>query len=178
MPEGKPPREHYLPIWGIFLLFLGIVFLLQSLNVLPWGLWRTLWRFWPVLIIIGGLGILLRRYNVWMVGLLVLALLFTCLGIAIWQNEPSLPIGQTTRSYSEPLNGLERARVEVDFSAGSLTISSLPSDSPNLVKVDSRARSGDSGIMIDFRRQDDEGRLYLAREEADRSFWNEGDNRW
>ncbi len=65
MSEQRRQREHYIPIWGIFLLFLGIVFLLQSLNTLPWGLWGTLWRFWPVLIIIAGLGILLRRFNLW-----------------------------------------------------------------------------------------------------------------
>jgi hypothetical protein len=46
------------------LLFLGIVFLLQALDVLPWGVWGTLWRFWPVLIIIIGLNILLSRYSI------------------------------------------------------------------------------------------------------------------
>ena len=85
MSEEKPQRVVGAPIWGIFLVFLGIVFLLQTLNVLPWGLWGTLWRFWPVLIIIIGLGILLRRYNAWLLSLLILAILGGCLGIAIWQ---------------------------------------------------------------------------------------------
>lgn len=85
MSEEKGQREHNIPIWGIFLLFMGIVFLSQSLGVLPWGLWETLWRFWPVLIIIIGLGILLKRQNVWLVSILILALLFACLGIAYWQ---------------------------------------------------------------------------------------------
>ena len=85
MPDEKSQRAVGVPIWGILLVFLGIVFLLQTLDVLPWGLWGTLWRFWPVLIIIIGLGILLRRYNVWLVSLLVLAILGACLGIAVWQ---------------------------------------------------------------------------------------------
>jgi len=85
VPEGKSPRVIGVPVRGSFLIFLGIVFLLQTLDVLPWGLWRTLWRFWPVLIIITGLGILLRRYNVWLVSLLVLVVLGAGLGIAIWQ---------------------------------------------------------------------------------------------
>lgn len=59
MSEPKTPREYCVPVWGIFLLFLGILFLLQTFNILPWGLWGTLWRFWPVLIIIG-LSLLLR----------------------------------------------------------------------------------------------------------------------
>lgn len=90
MPEDKRPREYDIPIWGIFLLFLGIVFLLQSLNVLPWALWGSLWRFWPVLIIISGLAILFRRHNVWLMSALIMGLLLACLGIAIGQYEPSL----------------------------------------------------------------------------------------
>ena len=101
MSEVRRSREHYTPLWGIFLLFLGTVFLLQSLNILPWGLWGTLWRFWPVLIIITGLGILLRRFNVWLVSVLILAVLFACLGVAIWQYGPSVPAGQAAESYSE-----------------------------------------------------------------------------
>jgi len=83
--EPKPPKRHHVPLFGIFLLFLGIVLLLQTFQVLPWALWGVLWRFWPVLIIIIGLNILLRRYNPWLVSALVLALLVACLGLAIWQ---------------------------------------------------------------------------------------------
>ncbi|MFC1987633.1 LiaI-LiaF-like domain-containing protein [Chloroflexota bacterium] len=111
MSEEKQPREHPTPTGGIFLLFLGIVLLLQSLNILPWALWGTLWRFWPVLLIITGLGILLRRYNVWLVGILILVLLFACLGIAIWQNGSSLPLVPSAQNYPETLNGLEQAQI-------------------------------------------------------------------
>ena len=85
MSEEKSQGVIGVPIWGIFLVFLGIVFLLQTLDILSWGLWETLWRFWPALIIITGLDILLRRYNAWLVSLLVLVILGACLGIAIWQ---------------------------------------------------------------------------------------------
>jgi hypothetical protein len=85
MSEKEPQRVVSAPVWGIFLLFLGIVFLLQTSGILPWGLWGTLWRFWPVLIIIIGIGILLRGRNVWLVSLLILAILGVCLGIAAWQ---------------------------------------------------------------------------------------------
>lgn len=98
MSEEKPPRENDIPVGGIFLLFIGVVLLLQSLGILPWELWNTLWRFWPAILIVSGLSILLRRYNVWLVNLLLLALLFACLGLAIWQQEKPLPSGQGTAS--------------------------------------------------------------------------------
>lgn len=162
MSREKPQRVLGVSIWGIFLLFLGVVFLLQTLNVLRWGLWGTLWQFWPVLIIVIGLGILLRHYNAWLVSLLVLAILGTCLGIAIWQYSPSLSSGIVTRGYSEPLDGLEYAQIEIDFSAGSVTIGSLPLGSPNFVEVDSKVRNSRDTINVDFHQQDGEGELYLS----------------
>jgi len=168
MSEQEPRREHHIPVAGIFLLFLGIVFLLQTLNVLPWGLWGTLWRFWPVLIIAIGLGILLRRYNHWLVSMLILVLLFACLGVAIWQYGAYPQAGETARSYSEPLGSLEHARVQIDFNAGSLTVGSLASGSPNFVEV-----SGNRGMRVDFRSQGGEGILHLSTERAERRFWDE-----
>ena len=125
MPEEKRPIEHHTPIWGIFLLFLGIVSLLQSLNVLPWALWGTLWRFWPVLIIATGIGILLGRYNVWLVSVLIMVLLFACLGIAIWQYEPFSPVELSTKSYLEPLDSWEQAQIEIDFNYYHVHVASL-----------------------------------------------------
>ncbi|MDD5081985.1 MAG: DUF5668 domain-containing protein [Dehalococcoidales bacterium] len=87
MSEQRPPRAVAAPVWGIFLLFAGTVLLLQTLDILPWSLWNTLWRFWPVLIVIVGLSILLRQQNVWLVSLLILVILGITLGIAIWQHQ-------------------------------------------------------------------------------------------
>src|SRR3990172_9810189 len=100
MSEERPDRNYEMPTGGIFLLFLGVVFLLQSLGVLPWSLWNTLWRFWPVILVITGLGLLLRRLNVWLVNLLLLALLFACLGIAAWVELKPLPFGLGALGYA------------------------------------------------------------------------------
>ena len=178
MSEQKPQTGHNIPVWGVFLLFLGIVFLLQTLDVLPWGLWGNLWRFWPVLIIAVGLGILLRRYNTWLVSGLVLALLFACLGIAIWQYGLFLPSEGTTKSYSQPLDSLTQTQVEIDFTAGRLSVSSLPTNSPYLVEVDSKGRDKHGDIRADFQRQDNEGRLYLSTKRVDGQFWDEVETNW
>lgn len=178
MAEEEPGKIIGAPVWGIFLVFLGVVFLLQTLNVLPWGLWGTLWRFWPVLIISIGLGVLLRGRNPWLVGLLILVILCACLGIAIWQYGLSPPAGITTENYSRPLADIEHGRVEVDFTAGSITIGSLPAASPNFVEVASGVRDGQEGMRVRFNREDGEGELYLSTERVDRKFWGGDEMRW
>jgi hypothetical protein len=109
-------------------------------------------------------------------GLLLLTF-FASLGIAIWQYGGTFPpFVEATKSYSAPVAGLERARVQLDFNAGRLQMSSLPAGSNNLVEVDSRSRHGD--IKTDFQVKDGEGELHLSLAPADRSFWDEAENEW
>jgi predicted membrane protein len=43
---------------GLFLILLGVVFQLATLDVICWG---DIWRFWPVVLILLGVSILFRR---------------------------------------------------------------------------------------------------------------------
>ena len=176
MAKEKPQAIISAPIWGVFLLFAGIVLLLQTLNVLPWDLWKTLWRFWPVLIIIVGLGILLRRYNPWLVSLLILTIFGACLGIAIWQNGLISSGGIVTAKHTEPLGNINYAQIKVNFTAGSITIGSLPSTSPNLAEIDSEVQNGQKTIEVSFQHQDSEGELNLNS--TNQQFWEEGGINW
>lgn len=171
MSQQKSQPSHNIPVWGIFLLFLGIVLLLQNLKVLPWELWETLWRFWPVVVISFGLGILLRHRNPWLISGLIMLVFLGCLGIAYWQYEQSAPGGTPVRNYSTPLGNLTTAQAEIELSAGSLTVDSLTSGSPNLIEAESG--SDDAGnIMVDFQSQGTEGTLRLTTNKASRHLWN------
>lgn len=156
--------SQYVPLWGIILLFLGVVFLLQTLNIIPWGIWGAIWRFWPVLLIIGGLIILLRPLSPGLTILLILILLFGTLGAAIWRYAPPSAGGQSTRNYSEPLGNLEKAQVRINTAAGTLVIGSLPAASANFVEGLSKTRDGVADIRVDFQRQDSTGKLNLSTE--------------
>jgi hypothetical protein len=82
----EEPSGRGAPVAGIILVFLGVVLLLMTTGYLPWELWRTLWRFWPVLIIIAGLNILLRNLSPWLLSLLILLVLTGCIVIAAYQS--------------------------------------------------------------------------------------------
>ncbi len=158
----KSQSGHEIPLWGIFLFFLGVVFLLQTLGILAWGLWATLIRFWPVLIIIAGLYILLRHTHAWFATIIILVLLFGCLGVAIWQYGGG-PGGPATRSYSQPLAGLRQAKIGISFAAGQLLVGSLSASSSSLVEANSLNRTG---IQVDFSAKDSVGTLELSREKG------------
>ncbi|PJA40525.1 hypothetical protein CO179_02020 [candidate division WWE3 bacterium CG_4_9_14_3_um_filter_39_7] len=42
---------------SFFLIFVGIIFLLNTTGVVDWTVWTYIWRFWPVLIILSGLSL-------------------------------------------------------------------------------------------------------------------------
>lgn len=166
MGQNKPKPRRRFPTWGIILVLLGLLLLLQNLHVLPWGLWGTLWRFWPAILVIVGVNILLGRVNPWLAASVVLAVLVASIGIALW----FYPMGSevTTTSFSEPLAGITSAEVDVDFGAGRLTISSLPEDSTDFIEV----RAEDGSIAKQFRRYAGQGTLELSME---RKWWHWGD---
>jgi len=45
------PRRKDPLVWGLILIVLGALFLLERFDV---GVWDTLWRLWPVVLIIWG----------------------------------------------------------------------------------------------------------------------------
>lgn len=77
-------RAHRGPhIGGFVILFVGIVFLLNNLGLLPWVVWDQLWRFWPVIIILIGLQMLLGRSFASRI-IITLLILFILAGILVY----------------------------------------------------------------------------------------------
>lgn len=46
-------------IWGTLLLYVGAMLLLNFFDIVSWTFWDEIWRFWPVLLILSGLSIIL-----------------------------------------------------------------------------------------------------------------------
>jgi hypothetical protein len=41
-------------IWGVLVIFSGIMLLLNDLNIVPWSIWSHVWQYWPILLILLG----------------------------------------------------------------------------------------------------------------------------
>lgn len=115
MPDREPRRSGHAVTWGFFLLFLGTVLLLQNLELLPWDLWDTLWRLWPVLLILAGVDILVGRGHPWLAGFFTLLLLLACLLFAIWQYERFPYRRWPTDVHIQPSDELHEAGLVIDF---------------------------------------------------------------
>ncbi len=118
--------------WPIILIGAGVALLLSNLGYLPWQSWRVFWRLWPLLLIALGIDVLIGRRS--MLGSIVSAMFLLLLigGAAfITLNPPDIPFFSRltepatlhTRHIAYPLDDLESARIEVDWSSfpGSLT---------------------------------------------------------
>lgn len=58
---GRIPGRGYGLLWGLIALTVSIILLLRGLDVLPQGLYDLILRAWPTLLIVAGLGALLRN---------------------------------------------------------------------------------------------------------------------
>lgn len=182
------PRHRRLPslFWPVLLIGIGVILLLQNLGVLSWSSWTTLWRFWPLLIILLGLDVLIGRRS--SAGSVVSALLIVLLVAAVafvlavgpdipelagwaqvsdWQNE----------QIAYPLKGVEEASVSIHWSSLCGSLSALR-DSANLIEgsVDYRGE-------LDFTAstQNDRAMVELSSHFAGGIWipdWDASDKRW
>ncbi len=164
MKEHRRDRGPF-PIWGLILVALGVIFLLQNLEVLGWGVWGTLWRFWPVVLLLIGLNIILRGHSPWLMLGITVVVLIGVIAAAVLMERSRPPA--VAASFSQPLQGITGASAEINFGAGELLIGSLPAGSPSLVEG-----SGYPEVKQDFRLQGSKGVLNLSVQGS--GFWTFG----
>lgn len=119
-------RPHRTPILGpLLLISAGIVFLLNNMGVLPWSVWETLGRLWPLILIAIGIDLIIGRRNPFVSVLIVLAVLGA--GAAfIYSSGGFTGSGQlTTAPLLVQLNSAQSADVRVDLGVGNLTLGSM-----------------------------------------------------
>ncbi|MBI4294745.1 MAG: hypothetical protein HY669_01095 [Chloroflexi bacterium] len=131
MAEQSRRRGRGIPSAAVILIMLGLVFLFNNLGLLPWSLWGTLWRLWPLILIIVGLNILLSGVNPWLALGLTIVIILVAVAVSAYLGLGSRSQSMVT-SFSEPLAGASNAQVEANFGAGSLLIDSLTETSDSL----------------------------------------------
>lgn len=80
----KDEKPHHTPdVFGaFFLIFLGVVLLLNNMGALSWEFWRLLVNYWPVLLIIWGFQAIFGKgfAGRWIVGIIGAIILLAIAG--------------------------------------------------------------------------------------------------
>nr|MBC7245163.1 hypothetical protein [Chloroflexota bacterium] len=134
-------ERRYRPsiVGPLLLIAAGVLLLLNQMGKLPWSVWGTLWRFWPVILILIGLEILISmgRSIIWyIVGLLIaLVVLAGVIGYAVYQGEKVAVTSPVTRTetISEAMQDADTGHITLKFGAGRVDIGVL-ADSPKFME--------------------------------------------
>ena len=73
-------------MWGVILLFVGIVLLLENFNVIEFY-WRNVWAFWPVFLIISGVNILFNKNKSQVGNMICIGVLVVILGFVFYKGQ-------------------------------------------------------------------------------------------
>jgi len=134
---------------------------LNQLDI--WRLdWSYLWRFWPLILILLGLELILRRVRM---GWLVLLLVATGIIVLVVLFLPSARepgVGYERKTFSYPAKGLEAASIHLSPGAARLEV--LPAkDSGDLIELEARydRRRSRTHIVQDVDVAGDVAKVYL-----------------
>jgi hypothetical protein len=73
-------------LWGIILLFVGVVLLLENFDVIEFY-WRNVWGFWPIFLIIAGVNILFNRNKSQLGNIISIAVLVITLSFLFYRGQ-------------------------------------------------------------------------------------------
>jgi len=176
--EEKRPRPSI--IMPLLLIAAGVLLLLNQMGKLPWGIWGTLWRFWPVILILIGLEILigLSRSNlIYIIGVLIaLVILGAVIAYAVYKGEQPATTQPkvSTETISELMQDADSGQITLKFGAGRVTIGALP-DSPNFVEGKLEYTRYSLQAERDFRVQNGRAEFSLSARSQPIPFWVPGD---
>lgn len=87
-------------MWGIVLLFIGGVLLLENFNIIDFY-WGRVWRFWPIFLIIAGVNILFTKSKSQLAGIISIGILVVTLGILFYKGQQPSQKKVTISSHTE-----------------------------------------------------------------------------
>jgi hypothetical protein len=165
-------------VGAIFIIGLGIVFLLANLGILALNVWTLLLSLWPVLLVAIGLDLVIGRRSIW-ASLAGLVVLLAILVGALWLYGVRLETGQALhgKELSQPVQGATSAEIVLENGAGDVSVHAL-SGSSDLI-AGQVASGGGRDVYEELSVQGSQAR-YRLRETGTYMFFREriGEQTW
>lgn len=126
----KPKTYRPSIIGPLIIIAIGVLLLLSQMGTLSWSAIWSLLRFWPFILILFGVEILIGLTGsraVYLVGVLAaIALLGSVIAYAVLRGEGAAPRPATdSETISHPMQDSDRGAIKLTFSAGTLKIGAL-----------------------------------------------------
>ena len=110
---------------GLIFILLGLILLANNFQILPWGVWYELLRFWPVMLIAIGIHLIFRKNTLSFLQVLSPLVVIAAIGGAIYLSQADRAYeitGQTFR-FEQPLSHeLKLADIQISFGTGILRL--------------------------------------------------------
>lgn len=123
-------------IGPLILITIGVLFLLANFGYISGSFWLSLLQYWPLILILLGLEILLGR--TWQGQILVLLVGLLAVGGVVWllMNPALAPlgVGMQTETVGEPREGVQSARLELNTGVGDLDVRPLAGADANWIE--------------------------------------------
>lgn len=127
----KKPRGFSLA--PFVLILLGVVFLLNNFGVLPWEIWQNIWKFWPVLLILFGVEILVGRNSSYKTLLFLGALIFFLPIVLVINPLTGNPLANSELTFDKPLGNLTKVEVVTEMPSNNIKITALEGGSDKVL---------------------------------------------
>jgi hypothetical protein len=121
-PVVEAGPRHTPILWPLLLIVAGIIFLLNTLEIVDWSVWGQLWRLWPLVLVAIGLDLLIGRRNP-VLSLLIVVLVLAAGGAFLYATGGLRPVGERLRAdLSVPLSAAKSAQVEIQSGVSRLDV--------------------------------------------------------
>ena len=131
--------EHRRPslIGPLILITIGILFLLANLGYLPLSFWEIAYRYWPLVLVLIGLEIIIGRHSI-IGGLVILVLWFALIAGVLWlsvtQGGTFMSATALSDQINQPLGDITRATIDLNIGVATASITALGTDTADLLK--------------------------------------------
>ena len=152
-------------LFGLLLVALGTLLLLNVVGALPIGVWFELAKYWPALLVIVGVKMILAP-RAPLVGLTAVSLIMVAAVVAAsytmdYRRASDDSDAPVVASYEAPLGDAETLELGMGFAGGSVTLRSAPPDGlqpPNLLAANFDGAPAD--VIHDWRGRG--SKIYLS----------------
>jgi hypothetical protein len=169
-----------LSIVGPFVLIgLGIVILLQQLDMIHWNLLEVTFRLWPLILIAVGADILICRRS-YLGAIVSLAVMIVLLlgGLYLMGAGPAGRDALSSENVGFALDNATSGQIEISIDAGHLKLDALPEESTDIVR--GTVQSAANGQVTTDNTMVDGRRVLSIKSQWPRSFvfFHSGDLLW